>query len=118
MGVVHHSNTVRYLELARVAWLEEHDEPYTVYLEQGINFAVTRVEVDYRASIRFNDTVEIMIWAAWARGASMRLDYCLRVDGQLVARAATEHASVDREGRVRRIPKARRTALQKLAGAR
>ena len=32
MGVVHHSNFVRYLELARVAWLDAHDRPYVEYV--------------------------------------------------------------------------------------
>jgi len=30
--VVHHSNYVRYFELGRVVWLDEHDEPYVRYL--------------------------------------------------------------------------------------
>ena len=34
MGVVHHANYLRFFEEARVRWLEEHDRPYTYYLEQ------------------------------------------------------------------------------------
>lgn len=117
MGVVHHANTVRYLELARVQWLDEHDVPYTAYLEMGINFAVTRVEVDYVESIRFDDVVEVTIWAAWVRGASMRIHYVLKVGDRHVASAATEHAAVDGEGRVRRIPRERRDSLRELAPA-
>ena len=41
MAVVHHANYVRYLELARVRFLAEHDEPYTRYVEQG--YHVVRV---------------------------------------------------------------------------
>ncbi len=117
MGVVHHSNFVRYLELARVAWLAEHDQPYTAYVEQGMHFATTRVEVDYLQSVRFDDTVQIDTWADWVRGASLRMLYTLRVGDTLVATAATEHASVDTTGRVRRIPLERRKALRALAAA-
>lgn len=117
MGVVHHSNFVRYLELARVAWLAEHDQPYTAYVEQGMHFATTHVEVDYLQSVRFDDTVQIDTWADWVRGASLRMLYRLRVGDTLVATAATEHASVDTSGRVRRIPLERRKALRALAAA-
>ena len=115
MGVVHHSNFVRYLELARVAWLAEHDQPYSAYVAQGMHFATTRVEVDYRQPVRFDEVVLIDSWADWARGASLRMLYTLRVGDTLVATAATEHASVDTNGRVRRIPLERRKALRALA---
>ena len=62
MGIVHHSNTVRYMEIARVAWLEEHDQPYTVYIESGHHFATTRVEVDYLRPVRFDDVVDVTVW--------------------------------------------------------
>jgi acyl-CoA thioester hydrolase len=114
MGVVHHSNFVRYLEEARVVWLDAYDQPYTEYVAQGIHFATTRVEVDYRRPVRFDETVEIQVWPEWVRGASLRLAYALHVKGALVALAATEHASVDTEGHVRRIPKERRDSLRRL----
>ena len=117
MGVVHHSNFVRYLELARVAWLAEHDQPYSAYVAQGMHFATTRVEVDYRQPVRFDEVVLIDSWADWARGASLRMLYTLRVGDTLVATAATEHASVDTNGRVRRIPLERRKALRALAAS-
>ncbi|HVH05686.1 MAG TPA: hotdog domain-containing protein, partial [Myxococcota bacterium] len=48
MGVVHHSNYVRFLELARIVWLDEHHRPYRDYVADGLHFATTRVEVDHR----------------------------------------------------------------------
>ena len=115
MGVVHHSNYVRYLELARITWLGEHDRPYSEYVREGFHFATTRVEVDYRSPARFDDEVRVQTWADWVRGASLRMGYVLHVGDTLAATAATEHASVDTEGRVRRIPREHRQALQALA---
>lgn len=117
MGVVHHSNFVRYLEEARIVWLDEYDRPYSEYVAQGMHFATTRVEVDYRQPVRFDDTVEVCVWADWVGGASLRLLYTLCVGETLVATAATEHASVDTSGRVVRIPKERREGLRRLAGS-
>lgn len=115
MGVVHHSNAVRHLELARIAWLDEHDLPYRDYVAMGMHFATTRVEVEYRSAVRFDDELLVTTWCEWVRGASLRMAYALRVGATLVGVAATEHAAVDAEGRVRRIPAERRAALSKLA---
>ena len=115
MGVVHHSNYIRHLELARIHWLDEHDQPYRVYAEQGLHYATTHMEIDYRRSTGFDDVIEIAAWLDWVRGASMRIDYELICDGDCVATASTVHAMVNREGHVRRIPKDRAENLKQLA---
>jgi len=56
-----------------------------------------------------------VVWLDWVRGASMRIDYELICDGTCVAIASTVHAMVNREGRVRRIPKERAENLRRLA---
>lgn len=115
MGVVHHSNYVRFLETARVAWLDEHDRPYREYVDQGLQFAVTRVELDFHKPARFDDVVEVAVWLAWVRGASLGMAYALTCGGALVAAGLTEHAAVNAEGRVRRLPPERRAHLRSLA---
>jgi len=117
MGIVHHTNYVRFFENARVVWLDEHDRPYTWWQSSGIDFAVTRVEASYLRSARFDDWLEITTWMEWVRGASLRMAYRVSREGELVATGATEHAAVDREGRVRRIPRERRESLRAAAGA-
>jgi acyl-CoA thioester hydrolase len=104
MGIVHHSNHVRFLELARVAFLGEHDQPYTAYVAQGFHVPVIRVDVSYYRPCRFADQVAITCWLNGARNASLRFAYRLEVEGQLAGCAITEHAIVDREGRPVRIP--------------
>ena len=113
MGVVHHSNYLRYFEAARVKWLQEHDQPYTAYMEMGLNFAVTNAEVAYHRSARFDDPLEITVWMRWVRGASLAMEYQVLCREALIASGRTEHAAVDAEGKVRRIPRER---LQNLRG--
>ncbi len=115
MGIVHHANYVLYLELARILWMDEHDQPYRAYIDQGIHYATTRVELDYRRATRFDDVIEISVWLDWVRGASLRLDYQLICAGECVATASTVHALVNDEGRVRRLPKERVEQLRRLA---
>jgi acyl-CoA thioester hydrolase len=112
MGIVHHANYLKYFEQARVCWLEEHDQPYTKYIEQKLHFAVTHVELDYRRSARFDDRLEVTTWIEKIRGASLRMAYRIECGGELLVTGATEHAAVDDEGRVRRIPKERRLNMK------
>jgi len=113
MGIVHHSNYLRLFEQARVVWLDEHDEPYTRYMARGLHFAVTRAEVDYHKSARFDDELEVRVWLAWVRGASLAMAYRVEREGELLTTGITEHAAVDSEGRVRRIPRERRDNLRR-----
>ena len=115
MGIVHHANYVRYLEIARIRWLEEHDQRYTFYTAQGIHFATTRVEVNYQKSTRFDDTIQICTWLEWVSGASLKLGYEIRHEGECATTATTTHAVVNDEGRVRRLPKVQLEALRSLA---
>jgi len=117
MGVVHHSNYLRFFEIARTRWLEEHDVPYAAYLELGLQLPVIHCEVDYHESARFDDSLQITSWLEWVRGASMRIAYRVECEERLLASGATEHASVNADGRVRRLPRARREHLSSLAGA-
>ena len=111
MGVVHHSNYVRFLELARVVFLTEHDQPYEQYVAAGYHVPVTRVEVDYRRACRFADIIEVSCWVAWARHASLGFAYRLEVNATLVATGRTNHAIVDAQGRPKRIPEHMRERL-------
>ena len=116
MGIVHHSNHVRYFELGRIGWLQQHDQPYERYVASGLHFATTRVEVDYHRPARFADVVEITVWAEAVRRASLRMAYVLHVAGEIIATGATDHAAVDDTGKVCRLPKPRRAALLALVG--
>ncbi len=112
MGIVHHSNYLRFCEQARVQWLEEHDEPYTYYVDMGMHFAVTRVELDYHRSAKFDDRLAVSTWLEVVRGASLRMAYRISCGDVVLVTGATEHAAVNLEGQVRRIPKDRRQNLQ------
>ena len=115
MGVVHHSNYVRYLELARIRWMDEHHRSYRDYVEESRHFATTHVEVDYYRSAGFDEEIRITAWLEWIRGASLRMAYRLTTSEGLIGSGATEHALVDLSGRVQRIPREERERLARLS---
>lgn len=112
MRIVHHTNYIRWFELARVEWLDQWDEPYRNYYERDLHYATTKVHVEYSAPARFDDVVQIHTWLEWARGASLCMAYSIDRGADHLVSGWTEHAAVSGEGRVRRIPKANRDRLQ------
>ena len=114
MGIVHHSNYLRFCENARVVWLETHDKSYPDWIAMGLHFAVTHAQLDYKQPARFDDILEVTTWLEWVRGASLAMAYRIECDGVLLVTGRTEHASINDEGRVRRISKEDRQRLGKL----
>ena len=115
MGIVYHAHYVRYLEIGRVRWMDRYDRPYREYMNEGMHFATTRVEVDYLRPAEFDDVIAVETWLDWIRGASLGMAYELRRGDVVLVRAATVHALVDSDGRPRPIPRDRRDALKTLA---
>lgn len=111
MGIVHHANYLKFFEDARVVWLDEHDLGYLHYMALGLHFAVTHVEVNYKQSARFDDRLVVTTRMDWVGGASLRMSYRIKRDDELLVTGATEHAAVNGEGRVRRIPREDRVRL-------
>ncbi len=111
MGIMHHANYVNLLEMARVLWMDEHDVPYREWVAQDRHFAVTALDVRYKRAVRFDDPLEVTVWVDSVRGASCRIAYELRSNGDLIASAVTDHCMVDETGRPVRIPAERRASM-------
>ena len=115
MGIVHHSNYLKFCENARVCWLETHDKSYADWMEMGLHFAVTKVDLDYKLPAKFDDRIEVVTWLEWVRGASLAMAYRIERDGTLLVTGRTEHASINDDGKVRRLPKEDRERMGKFA---
>lgn len=111
MGIVHHSNYLRFLEHARVQFLAEHDRPYLEYMAEGLHVPVTRALMSYQRPCRFADEVVVSCWLAWARTASLGFAYRLQVKGQLVASGETDHAVTNAQGMPVRLPEHMRVRI-------
>ncbi|MHA6122460.1 acyl-CoA thioesterase [Enterococcus mundtii] len=59
MGIIHHSNYIRWFEEARVALLEHLDFSYKKIEEQGIIIPVLGVSCEYKEMIRYGDKILI-----------------------------------------------------------
>lgn len=116
MGIVHHSNYVRFLELSRVQFMAQHDRPYTAYVDAGLHIPVTRALVHYHRACRFADAIDITCWLKWARSASLGFAYRLSVGSVVVATAETDHAFTNLSGLPTRMPEHMRARVHAWLG--
>ena len=106
MGVVHHSVYIIWFEAGRVALLEAAGIPYAEVAAGGNHFAVTAVQVEYRASARFGDVVRVTSYLESVRSRQVKFRYEVHTiaDNNFLASGSTEHICVDLQGRMTKIP--------------
>ena len=104
MGVAHHSNHIRWMEEARVSWLEALGWSYARLEESGIVSPVTAVECRYKSSCTFSDAVTVTVSMASFDGVTLKVDYRMEgEDGKLICQARSEHVFLNRQGRFIRL---------------
>jgi len=62
MGVVHHSNYLRYFEVARLEWLSALGVSYASMEKEGLIMPVIDVKVTYKTTALFDDSLTIYIF--------------------------------------------------------
>ena len=113
MGRAHHGIYVVWCELGRTSMMRERGVSYAEMERNGVLLPVTRLEVDYRAAAYYEETVRIETSVQAVRSRLVTFAYEVYGPGErLLARARTDLACIDREGRTRRIPEEVRQALQ------
>jgi acyl-CoA thioester hydrolase len=71
-GVVYYANYLKFMERARSEWLRDLGfEQDRLIEEEGVIFAVRRVELDYHAPARFNDALQVSVRLLEQKRASM-----------------------------------------------
>lgn len=98
MGIVHHSNYIRFLEEARCAWLEKAGMPFALLEENGITIPVLGVNVTYKNHVTFGDTIQIHIFVKEYSGVRMTIGYNVeeKETGKTVLTGETKHCFTDR----------------------
>ena len=93
MGVVHHSNYIRFLEEARCHWLEELEMPFEAFEKQGITIPVLGVNIEYKHHVTFGDIIIIHPYMKEYSGVRMVVGYDVTKEdtGELVMVGETKH---------------------------
>lgn len=98
MGVVHHSNYIRYLEEARCYWLKSLDMPFEVLEENGITIPVLGVNCTYKHHVTFGDTIIIRPYVKEYTGVRMTIGYDVvdKATEKIVLVGETKHCFTDK----------------------
>ena len=93
MGIVHHSNYIRFLEEARCAFLNALDMPYSMLESLGIMIPVLGVQCDFKHHVTFNDTILIDVSIKSFNGVRLVMQYTItdKNSGNLVLTGETKH---------------------------
>ncbi len=99
MGVVHHSNYIRFMEEARCKWLEDIGMPFEVLEENGITIPVLGVSCEYKNHVTFGDTIIIDLTVKEYNSVRMTVEYNItdKKTGKVVLIGKTKHCFTNRE---------------------
>ena len=103
MGIVHHSNYIRWMEEARTDFLHQIGWDYKTLEENGIISPVTNVECKYKISTKFYDEIIIDVKIMEFKGIKLKLRYTMMRGEDIVCEATSEHCFLDREGKLLNI---------------
>ena len=101
MGIVHHSNHIRWMEEARMDLMDQMGFSYKQMEDQEIISPVLSVQCEYKSMVRFGDTVVVETAIAGYNGIKLSVRYRMtdKETGELRTIAASEHCFLNRSGK-------------------
>ena len=95
MGVTHHSNYIRFMEEARLDWMDQLGYGFERMEAEGIVSPVVSVSCNYKKTTTFKDVIEIRVRVGQISEVKLVLAYEMRVEGRLVCTGETVHCFFD-----------------------
>lgn len=106
MGVVHHSNYIRYFEEARTCFMEAAGWPYPRLEAEGIMSPVLAVSCEYKMPVRYPEVISVETRLVSMSKFRCSFRYEVRgADGTLRATGASEHCYLSESGTIVNIQK-------------
>lgn len=97
MGIVHHSNYIRWFEEVRVAYMSDRGYPYSRMESEGVMIPVLAVECRYKIPVKFEQPVLIRGKIELFDGLRLNVSYEIidKQTGKLHVTGRSEHCFVD-----------------------
>lgn len=97
MGYVHHTVYPEWFERARTEMLRRSGTPYSVIEREGMLIVVAKLEVQFKASAKYDDVVEVTAYLKRSGGARIEHHYVVKRGDEVLCTGQTVLACVDRE---------------------
>ena len=75
MGIVHHSNYLKFFEFARIEWLEKLNIPYHEIEKNKIILPVVKCELKFLKPLVFGDTFKVKVHCTKKPTSSIEFSY-------------------------------------------
>lgn len=102
MGIIHHSNYIRWMESARIWYMSQLGVDYRTMEEIGVISPVLEVSCQYKSMVRFGDTVLIEPEIEKYNGVTLELSYRItdKESGELRMLGNSKHCFLDSNGKI------------------
>ena len=101
MGIVHHSNYIRWMEESRISFLEGIGLDYSTLEKRGVISPVIGVNVRYRKPTYFGEEISIEVSIKEYTGIKLIFKYTMKnKDNQVVLTGESEHCFVSDKGHI------------------
>ena len=101
MGVTHHSNYIRFMEEARIAFLDKIGCGYEKWEADGIISPVTAVECEYKRPITFGDEICVSVEVSEYKRVKLTISYTMlnTASGEQVCVGKSHHCFISADGK-------------------
>lgn len=111
-GIVYYANYLKFIERGRSEWVRELGiDQVAMKRDEGIVFAVRRVEADYHAPARYDDEVVVTTQVEAVTGARLIVKQTVMRDADVLFSAFVTIVAIDQAGKPARLPAAFRRNL-------
>ena len=106
MGVVYHTNYIRWFELGRNELMRQLGVAYIELEKLSLNLPLTKVSCNYLISARYDQLLTVETKFDYIKRASIRFNSRIWDENRekLLVEGYTIHACTNNEGKIRRIP--------------
>lgn len=111
-GIVYYANYLKYIERGRSEWVRQMGvDQAAMKRDEGVVFAVRRVEADYHAPARYDDEVVVTTDVETVTGARLIVKQTVERDGAALFSALVTIVAINDAGAPARLPAAFRRNL-------
>ena len=107
MGVVYHTNYIKWFEVGRNEFMRQLGVPYTELGKLGLNLPLIEVHCDYLKFATYDQLLTIETGLDYIRKARIKFNSRIWDENKesMLVEGYTVHVCTNHEGKIRRIPK-------------
>ena len=95
MGITHHSNYIRFMEEARIDWMDQLGYGFEKMEAEGVVSPVLAVDCRYKHPTTFKDDIRIVVRVAELTPLKIKFAYTMSVRDTIVCTAESVHCFLE-----------------------